>query len=256
MVFDMTESTLTFFEVGGAIRDEMLGIRSKDVDFTVVGATSFDGMVAELEARGFVILKTTPETLTAVGRVPASMPDLLARTKVADFVMARRESSASDGRRPEMIEPGSLLDDLARRDFTVNAMARDPHTGEIIDPHGGQDDLASMVLSFVGDPMTRIEEDPLRVARAFRFCVTKGFLPSHATWEAITSEEAATLVRTKRERTSDRLAVPTERLQVEMDKTFMGDTLRALRFIGEAPEWTRRALFPAGLRLSATMKQA
>jgi poly(A) polymerase len=248
-----TNSNLQFFECGGCIRDEFLGIPSKDVDFSVVGATSFDAMVAELDAMGFIILTTKAETLTAVCKVPTSMPELLERTKVADFVMARKESSASDGRMPDVIEPGTLLDDLSRRDFTVNAMARDPKTRELIDPFGGIVDLDNMILNFVGDPMLRIKEDPLRVARAFRFIVTKGFSPSHATWDAITSPEAARLIATKRESTTGKLAVSTERLQVEMDK--MDSTLRSLRFMAEAPEWTRSALFPVGLRLSATMKE-
>ena len=247
-----TSPTLTFFEVGGCIRDEILGIKSKDVDFTVVGAESFDGMVAELEAMGFEIMTTKLETLTAVCKVPATMPDLLARTRVADFVMARKESSASTGRMPDEIVPGTLEDDLARRDFTVNAIARDPFTGALIDPHGGVADLEDFgTLRFVGDPMKRIREDALRVARGFRFLVTKGFDCDDATWEALTSFEAADLLSAE---IDGKRVISTERLQVEMDKMFLGNTTLALGILADAGDSTRRALFPKGLRLSATMK--
>lgn len=247
-------TSLQFYEVGGCVRDEILGIPSKDVDFSVVGASSFEAMVSELEAMGFAILTTKVETLTAVCRVPSSMPELLARTKVADFVMARKESSGSVGRMPDEIVPGTLRDDLARRDFTVNAIARNPKTGELIDPWGGQSDLEREgVLRFVGDPMQRITEDPLRIARGFRFLVTKGFDCAMETWDALNSAEAAALLSSE---VDGKRVVSVERLQVEMDKMFMFDTNRALGLMADLEPRTRRALFPDGLRLSATMKQS
>ncbi len=70
------------------------------------------------------------------------------------------------------------MDDLARRDFTVNAMAIDRETGELLDPFNGSEDLKSKTLRCVGSTKDRFSEDPLRIIRAIRFCITKGFTPS------------------------------------------------------------------------------
>lgn len=242
---------IKFFEVGGAVRDLLLGLRVKDVDFVVVGPDSFAEMVAILEADGFEILTTKTETFTAVCRVPASRPDLLERTKVADFVWARKESSERVGRVPVTIEPGTLETDIFRRDFTVNALARDPETREIIDLVGGRADLEDGVLRFVGDPFQRIEEDALRVARGLRFMVTRGLEPTPETWAALTSDRAADLLD---ERIDDKRVISVERLQVELDKMFMADTIKALALFSIMSETMRRALLPKGLRLSATMR--
>jgi hypothetical protein len=71
-----------------------------------------------------------------------------------------------------------LTDDLARRDFTINAMALDPRTGRIVDPFGGRADLASGLLAAVGDATARLEEDPLRALRAARLTATLGLRPA------------------------------------------------------------------------------
>lgn len=239
------------FEVGGCVRDEMLGIKSKDVDFTVVGPSSFPEMLSLLEAKGFEVFVSSPETFTVRAKVPDSLPALKDRTRVADFVLARRESSASTGRMPDEIEPGSLMDDLARRDFTVNAMARDPETGEIIDPFGGIRDLNDMTLRFVGDPMKRIEEDPLRVVRGLRFVVTKGFHFAHETAVAITCEKATELLSGT---VDGKRVVSLERIQGELDRMFASDTLGTLMLLKHLPFPLVEALFPNGIRLAATMK--
>lgn len=248
-------SHIEIFEVGGCVRDDLLGLRTKDIDFTVVGPESFAEMVALLEADGFIVVNTKEETQTAVCRVPDSKPELLARTKVADFVWARKESSERIGRIPVSIKPGTLEDDLARRDFTVNALARNPKTGEIIDLHGGRSDLEQGLLRFVGDPFQRIEEDALRIARGFRFMVTKGLEPSIETWEALTSDRAVSLLSEKD--AEGKRVISTERLQVEMDRMFLHDTWHSLRLVSNMGESMQHALFPQGfpqgLRLSATM---
>jgi len=121
------------FEVGGCLRDEFKGIPSKDVDFAVE-APSFEAMRDELIEDGFEIFEERPEFFTIRAKVPKGNP-LEDRTRVADFVMCRKDGPSSDGRRPDFVEPGTIFDDLARRDFTVNAIARNAITGEIIDPH-------------------------------------------------------------------------------------------------------------------------
>lgn len=233
---------MEFYEVGGAVRDELLGLRSKDVDFTVV-APSFDAMRSELVRQGFVIHVEKPEFVTIRAGVPRGHL-LRERTSDADFVLARRDSPTSDGRRPDFVEPGTLADDLSRRDFTVNAIARDPHTGELIDPHGGAVDLAAGVLRFVGDPDERIREDGLRVLRGLRFMVTKGLEPTVETWDALASPLAAAMLE----------RVSAERVREECERMFAFDTLGSLALFAEVPAELRAATFGRGVRLSATMK--
>jgi tRNA nucleotidyltransferase/poly(A) polymerase len=235
-------TTIKLFEVGGAVRDELMGLKSKDVDFAVE-APSFDAMRKHLVSQGFRIFVEKEEFATIRASVPKGHA-LEARTKDADFVLCRRDGPSSDGRRPDFTEPGTLADDLARRDFSVNAIARDPFTGEIIDPHHGVDDLRSGLLRFVGEPMDRIREDGLRVLRGLRFWVTKPLHPTKETFEALMSAEAAAMLS----------CVSVERVREEVEKMFAKDTLKSLSVLNQAPLAIQEAIFRSGLRLSATLK--
>ncbi len=98
----------------------------------------------------------------------------------------RKEGHYSDSRRPDEVEfIGAVEDDLARRDFTVNAMAYDPSDGAILDPLGGRSDLEKGIIRCVGDPLERFSEDALRPLRAIRLAVTLNFTIEKATFEAI-----------------------------------------------------------------------
>jgi len=249
----------TFYEVGGCVRDSLLGLDSKDVDFSVVAReglfqdaeTAFYALEEFLTSQGFLFFKhDTPaqreislRTLTLRARVPQGHP-LQSRTKVADFVLARKDGPYSDGRRPDWVKPGSLRDDIFRRDFTCNALARDIE-GNIVDLVGGVKDVEEGVLSFVGNPEERIAEDGLRVARGFRFHITKGFDVEADSWEALISESSAEMLS----------KVSVERIREELVKMFRANTLHSLRLLGELPRHTQEAIFRDGLRLDATMAQ-
>jgi tRNA nucleotidyltransferase/poly(A) polymerase len=110
-----------------------------------------------------------------------------------------RRDVSHDGRHAVVEYGVSLDDDLARRDFTINAIAFNPATGEIRDPFGGQDDLRRGIVRAVGDPPARMVEDRLRALRAFRFAGRFGFEIDAATWRAIV-ESAPFLPRLSRER--------------------------------------------------------
>src|SRR5207237_2490940 len=85
----------------------------------------------------------------------------------------RGETTYSDGRRPDAVHfVDDIVADLARRDFTVNAIAVDPSNGALVDPFDGRKDLAAKILRAVGKPIERFSEDGLRVLRAARFCAT------------------------------------------------------------------------------------
>jgi poly(A) polymerase len=165
------------YEVGGKIRDEILGLRSNDVDYSVVIRQDYDSMEAayddfikQIESEGFDVKKEHPDTLT----VRALFPKDHIHSGVADFVIARREVDYPIGSRTPICELGTLLNDLERRDFTVNAIAKDIN-GKLIDPFGGINHLGQMILDTPGEPVKSFTDDPLRIIRAMRFCITKGF---------------------------------------------------------------------------------
>ena len=117
----------------------------------------------------------------------------------------RGEVGFSDGRRPDRVEfITDLVEDLRRRDFTVNAIAWDPVAGRLIDPFDGQGDLARRVIRAVGDPVARFAEDGLRVMRAVRFSAQLGFVVEPATRAAFAGA-LSTLRKVSRERIRDEL---------------------------------------------------
>jgi tRNA nucleotidyltransferase/poly(A) polymerase len=238
-------SKFPIFLVGGAIRDENLGLKSKDLDFAVE-APSFDAMSDDLLADGFQIFKSDPEHNTCRAHFPKDDPNHGRLT--GDFVTCRKDGPSSDGRHPDFIETGTIWDDLARRDFTVNAMARNINTGEFLDPHNGMADLATRTLRFVGDPHQRIEEDFLRVLRAVRFVITKGFTMHPETQNAICGISGLNI--------GDGLqSVSAERKRDELNPCFRKDTIATFIFLNNIFSGdTLNAIFSDGLRLEATLK--
>ncbi len=236
---------MKIYEVGGAVRDELMGHQtaSADVDFAVEIPT-FKELETALKDMGFTLLRVKPEFLTIRAMAPKGSR-LGAKNRIADFVMCRKEGSYSDGRHPDEVEPGTIYDDLRRRDFTINAMARDLETGDIIDPHNGKKDLKDRILRFVGDPMMRITEDGLRVLRALRFWVTKELVMEARTQAAIQSPQAAAMIH----------LVSTDRVREELHKMFSYNTLLALQALNSQPLNIRAAIFRDGLWLEPTTKQ-
>jgi poly(A) polymerase len=115
----------------------------------------------------------------------------------------RSEEYNADSRKPEVCFGDRLEDDLLRRDFTINALAQDPRTGQIIDLFGGQVDLDAKVIRAVGDaPEQRFADDPLRLLRAVRFAAQLGFSIEEHT-EAAIHAQAATLAKISKERIRD-----------------------------------------------------
>jgi tRNA nucleotidyltransferase/poly(A) polymerase len=241
----------TFAEVGGAVRDKFLGLDSKDVDFVAIPVNpkmfanadeAFVTLVNVLKVDGFDVFLETPQFFTVRAQVPDWHP-LKQRTNVADFVLARKDGPSSDGRHPDFVLPGTLMDDLQRRDFTVNAMAI--LDDELVDPFGGREDLNSNLLRFVGDPKERIAEDGLRVLRAMRFCVTKGFDIEPNTWGAVNSDFAAEMLH----------KVSVERIRDELEKMFLANTVFTMELLADVRRKMKEAIFRDGLRLMPTLKK-
>ena len=240
-----------FAEVGGAVRDKFLGLDSKDVDFVAISEDpnifqdanwAFAALCINLKEEGFKVFLETPEFFTVRAQVPDGHP-LKQRTNVADFVLARKDGPSSDGRHPDFVLPGTLFDDLQRRDFTVNAMAI--LDGELVDPFNGFADLQDALIRFVGDPTERIAEDGLRVMRALRFAATKNFDIDADTWEAINSDVAADML----------MKVSVERIREELEKMFLADTRWSLWVLNDINIKVQDAIFRDGLRLMPTLKK-
>jgi tRNA nucleotidyltransferase (CCA-adding enzyme) len=152
--------------VGGGVRDWLLGLEPKDFDIEVAG-TDFETLQRTLAPFG---------ATDVVGRSFGVVKVRSAATKAEyDFSLPRRESKTGAGHRGFAVAPDPGLGDAeaaARRDFTVNAIAYDPASGALIDPHGGRADLAARVLRATGPAFV---EDPLRVLRAFQLAARFDF---------------------------------------------------------------------------------
>jgi tRNA nucleotidyltransferase (CCA-adding enzyme) len=181
---------LDAYLVGGAVRDELLGIDSKDADFLVLGV-DHDELRALLEPHGRV------EDLEVAGqRVGLRLwprdkqVRKLVRTGI-ELAPPRRERSTGPGRHDFEIvvdSSASVKDDLRRRDFTVNAIARRVADGELVDPFGGQEDLENRVLRTVSPHS--FAEDPLRIVRGLRLVSQFDLVPDDETARQMLDEAA------------------------------------------------------------------
>jgi tRNA nucleotidyltransferase (CCA-adding enzyme) len=173
--------------VGGALRDTLLGDPHSDFDL----ATS-----APPEEVQRLFRRTA-----AIG-VKHGTVGVIDRKRVMHEVTTFRRDVETDGRHA-VVEYGASLDqDLARRDFTINAIAYHPLRAEWRDPHGGQQDLDARVVRAVGDPAARFREDYLRILRAIRFAARFAFTIDPATWRAA-RDAAPGLGRLSAERVRD-----------------------------------------------------
>jgi tRNA nucleotidyltransferase (CCA-adding enzyme) len=180
--------------VGGWVRDAMLGSGAHDVDLTC--SARWERGAAALRAAGIEV----HETGTAHGTITAVVSG-----EPVEITTYRVEGAYSDLRHPDSVRfVSDVREDLARRDFTINAMAWHPVRG-LLDPFGGADDLAAGVIRCVGDPPSRFGEDALRVLRAVRFACRLGFLIEPATQDALVAS-ASGLASIARERIGSELA--------------------------------------------------
>lgn len=217
------------FLVGGAVRDIKLGLQPKDYDFTVV-ADSYEDMLIAVREMGGEIFLEVPEYATLRAAIPVTAfpyvkyPVGMKRV-AADFVLARKDGYYSDGRHPDEVQVGSLYDDLARRDFTVNAMALSAG-GVLIDPFGGSNDLDNRLLRAVGSPVERLTEDALRAVRAIRFAVTKGFALDYNLRDSLSHAQVLYNLQYR---------ISEERVREELYKAFKHDTLVTINYLNLFP---------------------
>lgn len=185
------------YPVGGCVRDALLGKTPDDWDLTT-DALPEQTLALFGAAAHPTGLKHGTVTVVSQGRG-------------VEITTMRRDGAYRDNRHPESVAfTDRIEDDLARRDFTVNAMALAPD-GTVVDPFGGRDDLRGGVLRCVGDARTRFDEDALRILRLLRFAARLGFAVEPSTADA--AREKRALLET----------VAAERVYAELNKLLCGE---------------------------------
>ncbi|MBL8128704.1 MAG: HD domain-containing protein [Chloroflexia bacterium] len=180
--------------VGGIVRDALLHLPfTADLDYATSAPTGVTQ--ALLEQAGAVSTYAIGERFGTIGAV---FGEVDARSQI-EVTTYRREVYPDETRFPDVVFDATLTDDLARRDFTMNAIALDAQSGEVVDPWGGEADIALATVRAVGEPAARFAEDPLRLLRAARFVAQLGFRLDWQTEEAMAAE-AGSLQRISHER--------------------------------------------------------
>ncbi len=194
----MEDRGIRGYVVGGAVRDMIMGREPGDYD--IAAECTPDELVSAFA--GFQYFDTGIRFGTL---------NVFSGERYTEITCCRYESGYSDLRRPDSVEfCRDITKDLARRDFTVNAIAMSL-SGEIIDPFGGREDIEKKVIRCVGDPEVRFSEDALRIIRALRFSSTLGFEIEKITADAV--KKMGNLLN----------SVSGERIFVELKKLLLGD---------------------------------
>jgi poly(A) polymerase len=185
--------------VGGALRDRLLGRTDADNDYAT------DALPDEVEAIG----RALGANVTTVGKKYGTI-GIYAGEHWTEITTFRGDSYEGGTRWPEVRFGRTIEEDLARRDFTVNALAEDAFTGRTLDPYDGAGDLEHRILRAVGEPEIRFREDPLRILRGLRFASQLDFALDADTQEAMA--RTAALLST----------LSQERITGELDKLLVG----------------------------------
>lgn len=242
----------TFYEVGGKVRDELLGLQSKDIDYVAVldeqllktgwnMSFIFSALEEYLIGNGYKIFLSTPDCVTIRAKFPEGHAN---EGTVADFVLARREVGYVNGTRTPIVEPGTLYDDLMRRDFTVNAIAK-TSDGVLIDPFNGKRDLKERLLRTPIDAHLTFNDDPLRLLRAIRFHITKGLKMTKNIQSIIDTFDYDRKMH----------VVSEERIREELFKCFKYDSYYTLQVFNRYPDLSRYVFRNTKLWLKPTNEQ-
>ncbi len=205
------EAGVSAYLVGGPVRDQLLGLPLQDLDISVVGdAVALAARLADVFGG----------RLTVHRRFGTATVDT--QNATVDLVTARRETYLHPGSLPD-VQPGGITDDLARRDFTVNAMAvpLSGNLGQLVDPHGGQDDLRARVIRVLHQ--RSFSDDPTRIVRAARYAARLGFRIADDTLPALNQALPGAMS-----------TISGDRVRHELERIFQEDRpLPVLRLAGE-----------------------
>lgn len=205
------------YQVGGSVRDELLGKQPTDIDYLIVvndkipAKQAFDDLQTKLEEDGYLIFSVKEDHWTIRTKFPKHHP--VYPKLVADFQLAVTDDMT-----------GTLYDNLYNRDFTINAMAKDVETGEIIDPVDGQLDLTRRKLDIVSQDA--FINDPVRVIRALRFVIQFNLKYGYSVVDAI-----------KLIRLEQFSSIDDNRLKRELKKMFDCDTTGAMIRLYDLYAW-------------------
>lgn len=211
----LTDAKQEAFLVGGCVRDMLRGVSPHDFDITT-------------DARPERIKEIFPELPVIETGMQHGTVSILLEGTLLEITTYRVDGPYLDHRRPQAVSfTPNLREDLARRDFTINAIAYHPKTG-MVDPYGGQEDLAKGLLRCVGNPQKRFQEDALRILRAARFTACLDMQLDEETTKAM----ALCLPLLS--------YVAKERITIELEKWFCGPA--AQRVAGEQAELLARCI--------------
>ena len=203
-------NNIRIFEVGGSIRNELMNNSTNDRDFAVI-APDYDTMRQYLLNLKCIFYQERPQFVS----IRAKHPTLGA----VDFTLARKESFYTDARHPDKVSPAQTIEeDLSRRDFRMNAIAREVGTSTLIDPFNGQLDITNKCIQAVGNAIDRFKEDRLRIFRSIRFACQLNFTISMEVSNAIDEFKNIT----------DFESVTREMMQIELCKAFNSDWRHAI----------------------------
>lgn len=206
------KSNFEIYIVGGAVRDLLMGREVHDWDFTT-NATPEEIMKLFPHAFYDNVFGTVGIAIEHLEGVHKQQPKAHLRgepagSEILEITTFRSEEGYTDRRRPDKVSWGKTLEeDLARRDFTINALALSIAEGmaqKLIDPYHGQDDLKKKIIRAVGDPQERFNEDALRMMRAVRIAAELGFTIEEKTFRAIKTN-ASLINHVSSERIGDEL---------------------------------------------------
>lgn len=204
LIEQVSEIIEEVYQVGGSVRDELMGRVPKDYDFASPLTPQ------EMEDK----IKASGRRCYDIGKRFGTVGFKL-NGQMIEVTTFRQEEYTHGTRKPMVSFVTSIEEDLARRDFTMNAMAKTV-SGELIDPFGGQDSIRLSSITAVGNARKRFTEDPLRMLRAFRFASQFGFNIRTETYHALL------------EMSEHILHVSKERWVQELDKMLMGDVSDSL----------------------------
>ena len=209
--------------VGGFVRDFIRNVASNDIDLAV---KDLDKVIQHLKNLGY----TMSEEAASFRVIKVALPG----ARHVDVAGFRAETYDLRSRKPIVKPADNIIEDSARRDFTINAMSiivkqvdadNGLIVGVLIDPHGGLKDLKEGVIRAVGNPTVRFLEDPLRMLRAIRFAIKLNFRIEEDTWNAI------------RDNVEELRRVSKERINDELNKMLMINAPVAVRLLYESGLW-------------------
>lgn len=215
----------TLYLVGGAVRDHIRGVKSKDIDFAVE-TTSFSDMREWLVEKRFEIFVESPQYFTIRARAPKTdfaFGGMQLGNQTFDFTLCRKERDYSDGRHPDSVEIGTLYEDLARRDYRMNAIAL-AEDGTIIDPHNGVNDIKYERIEVVGG-VERLQEDGLRILRGLRQAVQLNFYLAPKAHNFILSKDAVKALE----------PISVDRIRDEVGKMFKSNSFESIKLFNQYP---------------------